>query len=227
MPELPPLSQDPEEAFVQIAQENEVGARRLIRDLVQAEKPTPFHFILGRILEKAIVENKRVALDPDADISDLAWAARNLMELLIWSRYIRQSEANLKRFENDFYVNAALTMQALLRLQNDFGKEFPDAIRPHEGMCRMQAEMQKTREETGLASEGPLMAGDCAKKVGLEREYNAFSSVTSTLVHPTALSTLKTFDLNVYRPILVANGLMLASRIIIEAREHIVEYGMK
>jgi len=38
---------------------------------------------------------------------------------------------------------------------------------------------------------------------------------------------LKTFDLNVYRPILVANGLMLASRIIIEAREHIVEYGMK
>jgi hypothetical protein len=227
MPELPPLSQNPEEAFVQIAKENELGARRLIRDLVQCEKPTPFHFIFGRILEKVIVENKRVALDPEADISDLAWAARSLMELLIWSRYIRQSEANLKRFENDFYVNAALTMQALLRLQNDFRKEFPVATRPHEGMYRMQAEMQKAREEAGLASEGPLMAGDCSKKVGLQKEYNAFSSVTSTLVHPTALSTLKTFHLNVYRPILVTNGLMLASRIIVEARQHIVQYGMK
>src|SRR5579863_104611 len=162
---MPQLSQDPEEAFVQNAQENEVGARRLIRDLVQAEKPTPFHFILGRILEKAIVENKRVALDPDADISDLAWAARNLMELLIWSRYIRQSEANLKRFENDFYVNAALTMQALLRLQNDFGKEFPDAIHHTKGCTGCRPRCRKREKKRAWLLKGRSWPGIAPRRL--------------------------------------------------------------
>jgi hypothetical protein len=49
MPDLPPLPANPDEAFVQIAKENIIGAKRLIRDLVKAEKPTPFHFTIGRL----------------------------------------------------------------------------------------------------------------------------------------------------------------------------------
>jgi hypothetical protein len=226
MPDLPPLPQNPEEAFVQIAKENIIGAKRLIQDLVKATNPTTFHFTIGRILENVVDQLNRLALQ-ESTITDIAWAHRNLMELLVWSKYIRQSQANLQRFHDDFYVDGALMMEAVIKVYTDFAQQFPGAMKVSEEQYRMKAELQKAREEAKLAGEGPLKASQVAKQVGLEKEYPAVNSITSKLVHPTALSILKTFNLDVMRPIFVSQGLVLASRIVIETREHFEKHGMK
>jgi hypothetical protein len=47
------------------------------------------------------------------------------------------------------------------------------------------------------------------------------------LVHPSALSVLKTFDLESCRDVITVLGLKLASQVIVEAREHITKHGHK
>lgn len=61
----------------------------------------------------------------------------------------------------------------------------------------------------------------------MEKEFLAFSSVTSVLVHPSAISVLKIFDLESYRTVLESHGLILASKVILEAREHVEKHGHK
>lgn len=117
-------------------------------------------------------------------------------------------------------------MQALIRLHNDLAREVGGELAPQE-LHRQQGGFQAAREQAGLGSEPPLMARTCAKTLGMEKEYLAFSSVTSALVHPSAVSVLKTFDLESYRTVLVAHGLILASKVILDAREHIEKHGYK
>jgi hypothetical protein len=42
----------------------------------------------------------------------MAWAARTLLELKIWSVYVTESDANLKRFYQDMYVDANSAFKA-------------------------------------------------------------------------------------------------------------------
>jgi len=43
----------------------------------------------------------------------LAWAARNLLELWVWSAYITRSEENLKRFNDDLLLDVRDIVAAL------------------------------------------------------------------------------------------------------------------
>jgi len=43
----------------------------------------------------------------------LAWAARNLLELWVWSAYVTRSEENLKRFNDDLLFDARDIVAAL------------------------------------------------------------------------------------------------------------------
>jgi hypothetical protein len=61
----------------------------------------------------------------------------------------------------------------------------------------------------------------------MEKEYLAFSSVTSALVHRNAISVLKSFDLESYRQVLVSHGPILASKVILDAREHVEKHGYR
>jgi hypothetical protein len=83
------------------------------------------------------------------------------------------------------------------------------------------------RAEAGLGQDSPLMARPCASKVGLEKEYLAFSSITSPLIHPSAISVLKTFDLESHRDVLTSLGLKQAGDVILDARAHIAEHGFR
>lgn len=221
-----PLPETWPEQRTYIGKINHVGANNLIKAVLTDEPYTSFHFVLGRIMEKLIEENQILAFKEDATVPELAWAGRDIMELRVLSRYVCQSKANLDRFEADVLINGATTMQALLRLHNDLAREVGGKLAPPE-LHRQHGDLQEAREQVGLGSESALMARTCAKKVSMEKEYLAFSSVTSALVHPSAISVLKTFDIESYRTVLVAHGLILASKVIVEAREHIEQHGYK
>jgi hypothetical protein len=223
---IPPLPETWPEQRSYIGKINHDGANNLIKDILTDEPHTSFHFVLGRIMEKLIEENRVLAFKDDATVPELAWAGRDIMELRVLSRYVCQSKANLDRFEADVLINGAATMQALLRLHNDLARDVGGKLAPPE-LHRQHGGLQDAREQAGLGSESPLMARTCAKRVGMEKEYLAFSSVTSALVHPSAISVLKSFDLESYRSGLVSHGLILASKVILDARGHVEKHGYK
>jgi hypothetical protein len=182
--------------------------------------------VLGRIVEKLIEENHVLAFEDNCTVPRVAWATRNVMELRILSRYVCQSGTNLKRFQDDVLNTGATTLRSMLRVYNDLAKEVGSPIAPAD-LHRNQGELQSAREEAGLGEESALLASSCARRVGLEKEYFALSGVTSTLVHASAISVLKTFDIEDYRETVTIHGLILVSKVITEARDHIALHGYK
>lgn len=229
MTPIPPMPATWPEQRKYIGKLNELGAKKLIKEILADKPPKLFHLAVGRIMEKLLEENYILAFLDVARIPDLAWAVRNIMELRVISLYVCQSQNNLQRFENDIIINGATTLQALLTLSQNLAREVPNPQGPTPDLYRQQADMQKARIDAGLGQEEPLKARVCARKVTkrLEMEYLLVGSVTSTLIHPCAISVLKTFNLESYRDVLVINGLILATKLIEEAREHIEKFGYK
>jgi hypothetical protein len=87
------------------------------------EPTTGFHAVLARIIERLQEENNVLAFQNDTTVPALAWAARNILELRVISRYVCQSAKNLERFKNDVYISGTATQQALSRLSSALAKE--------------------------------------------------------------------------------------------------------
>jgi hypothetical protein len=225
MNSIPPLPKNWPEQKPYIGNVNKLGANNLTNEILAVEPHSQFHFVLCRILEKLIEENHVLAFE-DSPIPRVAWATRNAMELRVISRYVCQSEANLERFQFDLLTAGATTLRSMIRLYDDLAKEVGAPLIPPE-LHRNQGALQAAREEVGLGDQSVLMASSCARKVGLHKEYFALSGVTSALVHPSAISILKTFDLEAYRETVTVHGLVLVSKVIMEVREHIKKYGCK
>jgi hypothetical protein len=223
---IPPMPVNWQEQKIYIGNVNKLGANNLIAEILAATPHSAFHYVLGRIIEKLIEENYVLGLEENPTIPRVAWATRNAMELRVLSKYVCQSETNLKRFQNDVLGSGTTTVRSMTRLLNDLAKEvgFPVVS---EDAYRNQGELQSAREEAGLGEATCLLASACAKKVGLYKEYFALSGVTSPLVHASAISVLKTFDLEAYRETVTIHGLLLTSKVITEARDHIALHGFK
>jgi hypothetical protein len=226
MSSIPPLPTTWIEQRPYIGKVNQLGANNLIAEILAVEPHSSFHFVLCRMIQKLIEENSVLAFENGCTIPKLAWATRNIMELRVLSRFVCQSETNLQRFQNDILTTGATALQSMIRLQNDLAKKFGVPQVPP-SLHRNHGELQTAREEAGLGEQTALLASTCAKKVGLEKEYFALSGVTSTLVHPSAISILMTFDLEAYREAVTIHGLMLVSEVIMDARNHIAAYGCK
>lgn len=226
MSEFPPFPQTISDRRRWIGNLNKERSRSLIRDLVAQTPTNLFHAVLVRIIEKLEEENNVLAFEDDATIPKLAWAARNICELRVISAYVCKSTINAERFQKDVLISGTSTQHALRKLTEGLARQV-GAEGPTEEIYRLHAANQAIRESAGVGSEGPLMARTCAKAVGLEKDYLAFSSVTSPLVHPSAISVLKIVDLEPYRTLLTNHGLILATKLLEEARTHCDKHGYK
>jgi hypothetical protein len=227
MSEPPPMPATWPEQRAYVGKINHLGAGNLIKEILADDAATLFHFTVARIMEKLQEENRVLAFNDASTIPQVAWAGRNLMELRILVRFVCRSRANLERFSNDILTTGPRTMDALLRVSNNLAKMVPNPLKASPDQYREVAGMEQARFEAGLGKDSPLMAGACASKVGLQKEYLLFSRITSPLIHPTAISVLKTFDLESHRDSLTSLGLKLATDVILDAREHIEKYGFK
>ena len=227
MASIPPLPENWADQKPYLGNVNKLGATNLTNEILAAtDSPPSFRFVVCRILEKLIEENNALAFENDCPVPRIAWATRNIMELRILARYVCLSQANVDRFQNDVLTVGATTLRSMARLYDGLRKESGGPPMPP-ALYRNQGELQSARDEAGLGQESALIARTCARKVGLEKEFLALSSVTSPLVHPSAISVLKTFDLEAYRAAVTAHGLMLASNVILDARGHIAQHGYK
>jgi hypothetical protein len=157
MNSIPPIPKDWAEQKPYIGKVNQVGATNLIAEIQAGGPHSSFHFVISCILEKQIEENRVLAFEDNCTVPRLAWATRNAMELRVLSRYVCQSGANLKRFQDDVTTTGATTMQSVIRLCSDWAKELgtkPVSPEIYRGLDEVQSAMQ----EAGLSAESALMA---------------------------------------------------------------------
>ena len=91
-------------ACLSIGKSNHATAQNLIDSIVADKPSTPFHFVVARLLEKLQEENEILAFRDDATIPQIAWAARNVLELWVLARFVCTSQTNVDRFQNDIAI---------------------------------------------------------------------------------------------------------------------------
>ena len=126
----------------------------------------------------------------ESDEHYLAWAARTLLELKVWTEYVTKSEENLKRFSQDMYVDANTAFRV--------GAKATAALDEHPLKAASKKILDDTKPDlmAKLAaaevseSERYLRPSDVAKQLGLEIEFDIANMTFSKWAHATAQSVL-------------------------------------
>src|ERR1039457_717162 len=107
----------------------------------------------------------------ESDEHYLAWAARTLLELKVWTEYVTKSEDNLKRFFQDMYVDGSTGFQvatkSLVKLDDHPLKTESQRILDD---AKPDLVAKLAAADVG-ESEKYLRPGDVAKQLGLEAEF--------------------------------------------------------
>jgi hypothetical protein len=128
----------------------------------------------------------------DDDSSLLAWRARNLLELSVWSAYCAASTENARRFYADAGRDAANIFSAFYRWGELVGQE-ADWLDPLAGAKdRLSARASAKGIET---LEGPYKrVRDAARETGTGDNFNVSYMFLSKFAHPTAMRILAPHD---------------------------------
>lgn len=212
----------------ELAALNDTDLRALIDQLKASIDPIAlFRDALARILRETAIQNNRLNPIRQSDVTELAWAARNVLELRIWTRYIFQSSENVTRFRQDELIDGAETLEALIV----FDKEV--LAKEHDGLLQVTEEnverlngLRKVIREQGVEGKKHLSTGALSGSLGLGREFVAFNRLTSKLVHPSALSMYATDLVEVHTRMFVGWGLISVRKLIADTRTHISTFGV-
>ncbi len=133
-------------------------------------------------LKEAVQENlaELQRANEEQSLSTVAWRARNLLELDIWTVYCNISEENAKRFLLDSTRDAA------------------DMLNIRDGLLSKSASFMATRrelieqaEEDGIEIEKSFMrTSKAAEVIGNKELFSTVNKVLSKLAHPTAMNVM-------------------------------------
>lgn len=133
---------------------------------------------------KGAYENKQAE-----DVPLLAWRARNLLELAVWSKYCTKDRANARRFFEDAGRDTHEIYDKLLDFGNAglFTGETPtDWSTPFE---KAKRDLDTRARAEGIESlDGRYTsAGAAAKACGIGEQFILMNKILSKFAHPTAL----------------------------------------
>jgi len=124
----------------------------------------------------------------DSDQALLAWACRNLIELVVFVKYVLQSVRNAETFSKDGIVDLHQMIHVARNLQK---QELPE----QDGEADTVMEFANALKElAGISTDKYLLAGNLAGTVGKAAEYAAIHKICSKYVHPTAFSILDAYE---------------------------------
>jgi hypothetical protein len=126
----------------------------------------------------------------ESDEHYMAWAARTLLELKVWTEYVTVSEDNLRRFFQDMYVDARTAFQV--------GAKATAGLDDHPLKAASQKILDNAKPDLGAKLEGAevseseryLRLSDVAKELALEIEFSIANMTFSKWAHATAQSVL-------------------------------------
>jgi len=123
-----------------------------------------------------------------AEVSLLAWRARNLFELSIWAHYLAKGRKNARRL----YEDAGRDAHELFATFEQWGKrnaEEPDWL---EQIARGKTDLLDRAAQDGVEGLDAryMRVNTAAEECGLADMYKVMSKLLSKFVHPTALQIL-------------------------------------
>jgi len=115
----------------------------------------------------------------------LAWACRNMLELIVFTKYVLASEANARRFAQDRLIDGCDIITSLRELELHLDPKSDTALLD-DALKRMQTQMNLE----GVTAKRFLSTRSIASTVGMKEDFDCMNRVCSKLVHPTAWSIL-------------------------------------
>jgi hypothetical protein len=155
----------------------------------------------------------------------LASATRNLLELLIWTKYVLNSKDYAERFAKDWLLDAVDILTALQDWHISTGGK-PDELSSNINILQG---LEKQRVEWGLTNERFLHVGRIARELGFREEYELCFSICSKLIHPTSWSILsmeKKLDERGMRLVMLFRAVYYAGRLYCFIDDHIDSRGL-
>jgi hypothetical protein len=147
-----------------------------------------FQNVLVCLLDAILREYENLRAGMDKSTLLVAWACRNMLELIIFTKYTLAKGSNAKDFVDDMWIDAV-----------DIFSSFREFIRFHDP-ARQAARLEQTidnlksqKAKHGIVR-GYLKVSEMAVAVDFAEEYRRMHKATSKLVHPTAFSVLGKAD---------------------------------
>jgi hypothetical protein len=130
----------------------------------------------------------------EGDIQYLAWAARTLFELKVFSEFVMQSDENRKRFIKDAFVDASSAMQVAYQTVATLLDE-QTKIEGQKLLEQIKPDLTAKLENAGVTpSDKYLHVAALAKNLGIEAEYRIVNMLLSKFTHTTGLSVILPFE---------------------------------
>jgi hypothetical protein len=126
--------------------------------------------------------------DPRSEASLIAWRARNLLELSVWSIYCSKSTENARRFYADGGRDVLGLFSAFAKWSAATGRERSDVG----AVDQAKGELSNRAAAQGIESlEGAYKpVSDAAREVGMGEHFALSNRMLSKFAHPTAMQVL-------------------------------------
>lgn len=135
---------------------------------------------------------KRAYEDPRSEASLIAWRARNLLELSVWSIYCSKGTESARRFYADGGRDVVGLFSAFAKWSVATGRESSDVG----AVDRAKGELSNRAAAQGIESlEGAYKpVSEAAKEVGMGEHFALSNRVLSKFAHPTAMQIIAAPD---------------------------------
>ena len=155
----------------------------------------------------------------------LAWSTRNLLELLIWTKYVLDSKDKAERFAKDWLLDAIDILAALRDWHISTGGK-PEEL---SSTVTILHGLEEQRIEWGITGERFLRVGRIARELGFSEEYDFCFPICSKLIHPTSWSVLsmeKKLDERAMRLVMLFRAVYYGGRLYCAINDHINSRGL-
>lgn len=130
----------------------------------------------------------------EGDVNYCAWAARNLIELRIWTLYVTESNENVWRFHQDQHVDGLSLVRTIEKAAQKLHSE-GDAQFLKRVAAALRPAMEEHAATTGVSDRLPFLnPKQVSKQFNLEGEFELYNVLYSKLLHATGLSVLVVQD---------------------------------
>jgi len=153
---------------------------RLSSHLKQNGKPESFIYV--NLLALTEVQVRRAFQAEGEHLDLLAWATRNLFELLLLCRFLLESPNHLVEFVGQKARDEIEIIEGFLVLSEFFS--IPEAAKR---LNATTAHITQSISKIGVTPARGISTKSLASRFGLEREYSVLFKLCSKYVHPSAL----------------------------------------
>jgi hypothetical protein len=130
----------------------------------------------------------------ERELNYLAWAARNLLELRIWSMYVAKSEQNAWRFHQDQFIDGLTSIRPMEKAADKIGSTV-DAEFLRSTAAALRSMLTPLADNAGVTeANGYLSPKLVARELGIAGKFEVHNTITSKLLHATGLSVLVAGD---------------------------------